>query len=167
MADFERADSDPYVSLTGEGKRIADEIEIERDQAAATEISAAIIAMAPINLAGAAIAMSGVGSGFQFSPEQIATQQKRCQQLKEDLRADQFRIMQIGEVDPPAPDKAGSVLQAESFRKLGVDLMKRNHSQIEFLEQWARRLADAKRDYMQQEHVTEPQWDRLARGLPR
>ncbi|MGH3623049.1 MAG: PE domain-containing protein [Sciscionella sp.] len=167
MVDFEQADSDPQVSLTGEEKRIAEEIEIERDQAVATEISAAIVAMAPVTMAGAAIAMSGVGSGFQFSPEQIATQLKHCQQLKEDLRADQVCIMQIEEVDPPAPDKAGSALQAKSFHKLGVDLMKRNHSQIEFLEQWARRLADAKRDYMQQEHVTEHQWNRLARGLPR
>jgi hypothetical protein len=108
----------------------------------------------------------GAGGGFQFDPEQIDAQIKQCQQLMTELEQDRTDADTAAQAaTPPAEDQDGSQMQASAVRKSFSTLATRIDDQIKYLRGWLDRLNTAKQTYMEQEHVTADQWDRLSKGL--
>jgi hypothetical protein len=122
-------------------------------------------AQAKIHAAQAAEA-AAVGSGFKFTPEQIETQLKQCADLSAQYSnaLGNARRAHIA-VQPPAPDAAGSVLQAGQTQQSLANLEVVIQSQIDFLTNWQNTLSKVKANYLQNEHVNESQWQQLAKGL--
>lgn len=103
---------------------------------------------------------------FAMSPEQLDAQIKQRQQVILDLQSDQQAASAARlAVQPPAADPAGSVMQANAFKDSLAALRDQIQADIQTVTQWLNTLTTAKRNYMEQEHVTEDQWKRLALGL--
>lgn len=170
MSGLSRAGNDPNVSLPVADQATVREIQGEENQAIHTEVQQVVSVVSGMfnpaaEAAQQARTAAGMGKGFQFTPEQIEDQLKQCSALVEDFRHDQRDIRVIMAVKPPSPDEAGSVLHANAVRKFGQDLWKRNLSQIQFLTDWMNKLNQAKQAYMENEQLSEAQWNSLAKRL--
>ncbi|HYS40943.1 MAG TPA: hypothetical protein VEO01_35470 [Pseudonocardiaceae bacterium] len=106
---------------------------------------------------------AAIGAGFEFTPEQIETQLTQCQELSFQYR-DALKNAERAEtaVHEPAPDQAGSVLQANQTKQSLSNLQDVIRSQINFLTHWQNTLTQVKANYLQNEHLTEGQWQGLA-----
>jgi hypothetical protein len=105
-----------------------------------------------------------VGAGFVFTPEQIQTQLAQCQELSIEYGLALRKAQQAEQVvHSPAPDPAGSVLQANQTRQSLSNLTGVIQNQIDFLRNWQNTLARVKATYLRNEHLTEAQWQGLAR----
>jgi purine nucleoside permease len=109
---------------------------------------------------------AAVGSGFKFTPEQIETQLTQCQELifqynQALLKARRAYVS----VHAPAPDEAGSVLQANQTQQSLTNLHGVIESQVQFLEKWHNTLTEVKAKYLQTEQGNESRWQQLAKGL--
>jgi hypothetical protein len=111
-----------------------------------------------------ATAAAAIGAGYEFSPGQIEKNIADAQNLKLAYQQAQSKIQTIIGVIPPAQDPM-SVWHAQELSQRGKQLMNRNRSQISFLNSWIQSLQNAKTAYMNQEHVTEAEWKRMASGL--
>jgi hypothetical protein len=109
---------------------------------------------------------AAVGSGFKFTPEQIETQLKQCQELSSQYGQALLKAQRAyASVHPPAPDAAGSVLQANQTQQSLDNLKGVIQSQLDFLANWQNTLAKVKANYLQNEHMNESRWRQLAKGL--
>ncbi|HEY3750567.1 MAG TPA: hypothetical protein VGL80_15340 [Pseudonocardiaceae bacterium] len=109
---------------------------------------------------------AAVGSGFKFTPEQIETQLRQCKELALQYYQARGKAERAGlELHAPAPDTAGSVLQASQTQQSLANLRVVIQSQIDFLTKWQNTLTAVKTRYLQTEHLNETQWQQLARGL--
>jgi hypothetical protein len=111
-----------------------------------------------------AVTAAAVGSGFQFTPEQIETQLKHCAEqirdLNDDLRTAQAAVIAV---HSPAPDSA-SVAQADAVKQMMENAVTVIRADITYLTDWQSKLVAAKNDYLTNEHLTEQHWQGLARG---
>lgn len=122
-------------------------------------------AQARIDAAQAAEA-AAVGSGFKFTPEQIETQLKQCADLYNQYNLALTKAERAyASVHAPAPDAAGSALQANQTQQSLANLQGVIESQIQFLTHWLQTLITVKNRYLQNEHMNESQWQQLAKGL--
>jgi hypothetical protein len=109
---------------------------------------------------------AAVGAGFEFTPEQIETLLPQCNDLRTQFEWARYKAQEAAQsVQPPAPDEAGSVLAANQIKQSLTNFVGVAQSQVDFLAWWEHELIRAKQDYLQTEHLTEEQWQRLAKGL--
>jgi metal-dependent amidase/aminoacylase/carboxypeptidase family protein len=166
----ERAGTDPNVGVSQADEATVREIQHEQVQAFVTEMNEVVAAVSgmfdpAVEVASQRETTAAIGSGFQFTPEQIEKLIKQCQDLIDQYKNDRRDMLQIARVTPPSPDEAGSVTHAMALTKWAENLLKLSESDIQFLEQWKNTLTQAKQRYMETEHVTADQWTRLAKGL--
>lgn len=110
-------------------------------------------------------ATAATGAGFEFTPEQINTQLAHCTEQLNDLRGDLLTAQHAEQaVHPPAPD-AASVAQANAVRNMLTQTVAAIQADITYLSQWQATLTAAQARYMQTEHLTTDQWNRLANGV--
>ncbi|HEX3783337.1 MAG TPA: hypothetical protein VHX38_27035 [Pseudonocardiaceae bacterium] len=157
-----RATTDPNAAVSAADQPAVKEIQTEQTQVVMSTIGEVASGLGGLPTSPGS---GGAGSGFSFSPEEIATQISQCQQLIKNLNSDQRDIDVIAGTKPPATDEAGSVHQANAVVKFGNDLRVRNRSQIGYLEGWIATLQKAQQNYMETEHLTQAQWNRLTLGL--
>lgn len=106
--------------------------------------------------------------GYRFTPAEIQQQLIQCTDL---LRKFETSYRQMAGVisftSPPALDTEGSVIQAKAVADLGTRASQRVLNQASFLHNWYNILIRARARYVEQEHLTEAQWNALAQdGLP-
>ncbi len=112
-----------------------------------------------------AAATAATGAGFEFTPEQINTQLAHCKEQIADLQTDLQQAQQAQlAVHPPAPD-AASVAQAKAVQNMLAQTAAAIEADIAYLTDWQAKLTDAQTRYMETEHLTADQWNRLANGL--
>jgi hypothetical protein len=110
-------------------------------------------------------AAAATGAGFEFTPEQINMQLAHCKQQLSDLNTDLNTAQYAqGAVHPPAPD-AASVAQANAVRNMLAQTEDAIRADIAYLTDWQAKLTDAQTRYMETEHLTADQWNRLANGM--
>jgi hypothetical protein len=108
---------------------------------------------------------AATGAGFEFTPEQVDTQLKHCQNLLNDLRNDLQDAQAANEgVYEPAPD-AASVAQADAVRNMMANAVNVIKADIAYVKNWQNQLNAARENYLTTEHLSEEQWNRLALGL--
>lgn len=109
-------------------------------------------------------AAAATGAGFEFTPEQINTQLAHCEQQLKELATDLFSAQSAEQaVHPPAPD-AASVAQANAVRNMLNETIAAIRADMDYLTDWQNKLTDAQTRYMETEHLTADQWNRLANG---
>lgn len=105
------------------------------------------------------------GGGFMFTPAQVEYQLGRCAELIERYHAAEYTALDSTiALHPPAPDEPGSLLQADATLRCLRETAQTAKNQLDFLISWQHRLAEVKATYLRTEHLTETQWQRLARG---
>ncbi|HEX5406757.1 MAG TPA: hypothetical protein VFX16_31160 [Pseudonocardiaceae bacterium] len=108
---------------------------------------------------------AAIGSGFTFTPEQIETQLTQCQDLYvQYVKASTTAQRAEAAVHAPAPDTAGSMLQANQTQQSLTNLKGVIQSQLDFLKNWQHTLSAVKARYLQTDHLSESQWQQLAKG---
>lgn len=113
---------------------------------------------------GQSAASRGIGAGFEFDPLQIQSQIAQCSQLLAELQAD-LVAAQLAEaaIQPPAPDPA-SVAQATAVKGMFTETVAAIRSSIDYLSTWQSQVSQAKDSYLNTEHVTTDEWNRLTNG---
>jgi alpha/beta superfamily hydrolase len=112
-----------------------------------------------------AAAAAATGAGFEFTPEQINTQLAHCEQQLKELATDLFSAQSAEQaVHAPAPD-AASVAQANAVRNMLTETIAAIRADMAYLTDWQTKLTDAQTLYMETEHLTADQWNRLANGM--
>lgn len=106
-----------------------------------------------------------MGGGFEFTPQQIDLQISRCSQMLSELGAD-VQAAQAAQmaVHPPAPDGA-SVAQANAVKNFFAQTESAFQAGLNFVSRWQTNLANAKANYMQTEHLTADEWNRISNGI--
>lgn len=112
---------------------------------------------------------AATSGGYRFTPAEIQQQLIQCTDLL--AKFENSYIQSAGRITTaataPAPDIAGNVPQADAVRRLGGRARQRAHNQADFLRDWYDTLISARARYLEQEHITEAQWNALAQdGLP-
>lgn len=112
---------------------------------------------------------AATSGGYRFTPAEIQQQLIQCTDLL--AKFENSYIQRAGRITTaataPEPDVAGSVPQANAVRRLGGRPTQRAHNQADFLRDWYDTLISARTRYLEQEHITEAQWNALAQdGLP-
>lgn len=171
MAEVQLGDHDPNAKDTViADQKTVSQIEGEQQQVYEQdlqEIEAAVVGVfdPSVETALRAQATAAMGRGYVFSPVQVDGLVRRAQDQSDRLRSYQQMIEPIQRIDlAPAPDQAGSVMQASAVTKSFENLNTRIKSQINFLTDWINKLNRAKQNYMQQEHLTEEEWKNLTLG---
>ena len=102
--------------------------------------------------------------GYRFTPAEIQQQLIQCTDLL--AKFEKSYVQRAARITTaaiaPAPDTAGSVPQADAVRSLGVRATQRAYNQAAFLRGWYDTLITARARYLEQEHITEAQWNALA-----
>ncbi|HEY2698289.1 MAG TPA: hypothetical protein VGJ45_22705 [Pseudonocardiaceae bacterium] len=100
--------------------------------------------------------------GYRFTPAEIQQQLIQCTDLL--AKFENSYLQRAGRITTAAtaPDVAGSVPQADAVRRLGGRATQRAHNQADFLRAWYDTLISARARYLEQEHLTEAQWNVLA-----
>jgi hypothetical protein len=108
------------------------------------------------------------GGGYRFTPAEIQQQLIQCTDLLEKFETSHPLAAQlVASARSPAPDIADSVTQAATVAAVGRRAGQRIGSQTAFLRNWYDILIVARARYLEQEHLTEAQWNALAHeGLP-
>ena len=151
----------PIISQIGDEQRQADVLLV---QAVAAEAGA--VFNPTIAVAEQAKTAVGTGNGYVFTPEQVDNLLTSAQALRDKFQGYRQKVQPFKVMDlAPAQDEAGSVMQANAVKKSFANLQTRIESQIAFLTSWTNAVTAAKQNYMEQEHLTETQWTRLAQGL--
>jgi hypothetical protein len=112
---------------------------------------------------------AATSGGYRFTPAEIQQQLIQCTDLL--AKFENSYVQRASRISTaataPAPDTAGSVPQAEAVRRLGMRATQRAQNQAVFLRSWYDNLIDARARYLEQEHITEAQWNVLAQdGQP-
>jgi hypothetical protein len=104
-----------------------------------------------------------VTGSYRFTPAEIQQQLIQCTDLLRKFETSYLQQAQaIALTEPPAPDVAGSVTQAQAVAGVGARAGKRIDNQATFLRNWYHALIAARTRYLEQEHLTEAQWNVLA-----
>lgn len=141
------AGSDPHATTPDADRQYLAEIQAEISQ--------------PQNPSG-----GGAGSGFQLNPEQIDAQIQKAQQLLNELRNDKTDADTAARAAAiPAAGDDASVNAAKGISQSYSNLSHAIDRQIQYLQGWLGKLNTAKQNYLNQEHLTADQWDRLSKGL--
>jgi hypothetical protein len=107
---------------------------------------------------------AAIGAGFEFTPEEMATQLRLCQDQLNELRQDLIKATRAqGLVQEPAPDSA-SRTQADAVKNMFVSTVTVIHADIKYLLTWQNKLNGAIQRYMTTEHLNKQQWDKLSQG---
>ena len=105
-----------------------------------------------------------MNEGYRFTPAEIQQQLIQCTDLLRKFETSYVQQAQaIALTQAPAPDTAGSVTQAQAVAAVGARATKRIDNQAAFLRNWYHTLISARNRYLEQEHLTEAQWNVLAR----
>ncbi|HEX7660455.1 MAG TPA: PE domain-containing protein [Pseudonocardiaceae bacterium] len=110
--------------------------------------------------------LAGMGKGYQFSPEEIENQITQCGQQMDELRQHMrdantaAQYFSVASAADPVSQKA-----AKAHTQWATDLATNLRHRTTELQQWMDQLNQAKKAYMDQEHLSEDQWHRLTLGL--
>lgn len=111
-------------------------------------------------------AAAAIGGGFQLPPSQLQDQLRRSQELRNVyVSALQDAEQARQAVHEPAPDQAGSVLQATQARASLTNLTSVIQSHVAYLTQWSDALATAQQNYLRTEQGIQGQSTSLQREL--
>lgn len=141
------------------------EIEGETAQAVAEDVVIAVVGPAAA-AAFAAGQAAGVGQGYVFSPQQLDTALKLIEEqlnhLQGDIEEAKAAHQAIQKRPSPDPSTVHATTSAAKMTAANLAGIQNHHDAIN---DFGQRLQAAKTSYMQQERLTEEQWNRLARGL--
>lgn len=103
-------------------------------------------------------------SDDRLTPAEIQQQLIQCTDLLDKFATSRLDTAhRIASVRPPAPDAQGSVAQANAVAAVGRRARRRLDDQADFLRGWYQTLISARERYLEQEHLTEAEWNILAR----
>jgi hypothetical protein len=107
---------------------------------------------------------AAIGAGFEFTPEEVATQLQLCQDQLNELQNDLVKATKTQNlVLEPAPDSA-SRTQADAVKNMFANTVTVIRADITYLMSWQHKLNGAKQRYMTTEHLNKEQWDKLSQG---
>ncbi|HWE91807.1 MAG TPA: hypothetical protein VG317_20255 [Pseudonocardiaceae bacterium] len=159
------AQGNPQAQVPAGDQQQIKEIEGETAQTIAADATIAVVGPGAA-AAFAAGQAAGVGKGFVFNPQQLDAALKAMDDQLNDLTGDVRDAQDIHQAvqkapgpDPSTVHATTSASQMTAANLAGV----RNHHDT--IRDFRQRLQAAKTNYMQQERLTEEQWNRLAGGL--
>lgn len=164
------AANDTSTTSPVSGQELAGQIQAEQTQGEITTINqVAGVAAAMFNERAATVLhqadIAGVGRGFQLSPEQVQATLTKADQTIADLNA---MLSSAGRaeaaVHTPGPDPA-SVQMTTTVQRTLKNLVANTQSLIDYWTAWRSKLAQAKQNYLNTEHLTEQQWHQQAQGM--